>query len=141
MHPKSCSSLCDPMDCNPPGSSVHGILQAGESGLPCPPPGGLPHPGVELASLVSCIGRETTNTTWETEQHYFSYPSSNVSSGHCKVTLAFSYLKYNIRNQRSQFHIQFIWIPDGHILKGYICVCVCMCVYIYKYIYIIKNSS
>ena len=23
-----CSTLCDPMDCNPPGSSVHGILQA-----------------------------------------------------------------------------------------------------------------
>ena len=22
-------TLCDPMDCNPPGSSVHGILQAG----------------------------------------------------------------------------------------------------------------
>ena len=23
-----CSTLCDPMDCNPPGSSVHEILQA-----------------------------------------------------------------------------------------------------------------
>ena len=23
-----CSSLCDPLDCSPPGSSVHGILQA-----------------------------------------------------------------------------------------------------------------
>ena len=25
---KSCPTLCDPVDCNPPGSSVHGILQA-----------------------------------------------------------------------------------------------------------------
>ena len=25
---QSCSTLCDPMDCSPPGSSVHGILQA-----------------------------------------------------------------------------------------------------------------
>ena len=25
---KSYPTLCDPMDCNPPGSSVHGILQA-----------------------------------------------------------------------------------------------------------------
>ena len=25
---QSCPSLCDPKDCNPPGSSVHGILQA-----------------------------------------------------------------------------------------------------------------
>ena len=25
---QTCPTLCDPMDCNPPGSSVHGILQA-----------------------------------------------------------------------------------------------------------------
>ena len=24
-----CPTLCDPIDCSPPGSSVHGILQAG----------------------------------------------------------------------------------------------------------------
>ena len=23
-----CSTLCDPMDCSPPGSSIHGIFQA-----------------------------------------------------------------------------------------------------------------
>ena len=26
---QSCQTLCDPMDCSPPGSSVLGILQAG----------------------------------------------------------------------------------------------------------------
>ena len=26
---QSCPTLWDPMDCSPPGSSVHGILQAG----------------------------------------------------------------------------------------------------------------
>ena len=26
--PQSCPTVCDPMDCMPPGSSVHGILQA-----------------------------------------------------------------------------------------------------------------
>ena len=25
---QSCLTLCDPMDCSPPDSSVHGILQA-----------------------------------------------------------------------------------------------------------------
>ena len=25
---QSCPTLCDPMDCSPPGSSIHGILQA-----------------------------------------------------------------------------------------------------------------
>ena len=36
---QSCPTLCDPMDCSPPGSSVQGILQAEYwSGLPSPPP-------------------------------------------------------------------------------------------------------
>ena len=25
---QSCPTLCNPMDCSPPGSSVHGLLQA-----------------------------------------------------------------------------------------------------------------
>ena len=42
------------MDCSPPGSSLHGILQARNwSGLPCPPPGHLPDPGIEPSSLTS----------------------------------------------------------------------------------------
>ena len=28
MHAQSCQTLCDPMVCSPPDSSVHGILQA-----------------------------------------------------------------------------------------------------------------
>ena len=28
VHAQSCLTLCDPTDCSPPGSSVHGILQA-----------------------------------------------------------------------------------------------------------------
>ncbi|CAI9170252.1 unnamed protein product [Rangifer tarandus platyrhynchus] len=48
-------TLCDPMDCGPPGSSVHGILQARilESGLPCLPPGTLPNSGIKSVSLMS----------------------------------------------------------------------------------------
>ena len=43
-----CLTLCNPMDCSLPGSSVHGILQEEYwSGLPCPPPGDLPNPGIE----------------------------------------------------------------------------------------------
>ena len=42
------------MDCSLPGSSVHGILQARiQDGLPCPPPGALPNPGIEPESLMS----------------------------------------------------------------------------------------
>ena len=48
-------TLCDPMDCSPPGSSVHGILQAGiamEARLPCPPPGDFSNPGLKPAYLT-----------------------------------------------------------------------------------------
>ena len=39
-----CLTLCKPMDCSLPGSSVHGILHGQEywSGLLCPSPGDLP---------------------------------------------------------------------------------------------------
>ena len=49
---QSSPTLCDPMDPRgPPGSSVHGIFQAKFwSGLPCPPPGDLPHPGIVPAT-------------------------------------------------------------------------------------------
>ena len=113
------------MDCSPLGSSVHGDSPGKNSGVGC---GDLlqgsspPRGGTRLFCLLHW--QRDHSTMGETEQHYFSYPSSSVSSGRCKITVAFSYLKYNIRNQRSSFHFQFIWIPDGHILKGYVCVCV-----------------
>ena len=51
---QSCPTLCDPMDCSPPGSSVHGILQQEcWSGLSFPPPGDLPDSGIEPMSLKS----------------------------------------------------------------------------------------
>ena len=49
---QSCLTLCDPMHCSPPGSSVDGGFSWQEywSGLPCPPPGDLPNPGTEPGS-------------------------------------------------------------------------------------------
>ena len=45
-----CSSLCDPMDCSPPGSSVHEILQARILGCHALLQENLPNPGIELRS-------------------------------------------------------------------------------------------
>ena len=46
-----CLTLCNSMDCSLPGSSVHGIpRQEYWSGLPFPPPGDLPNPGVKSES-------------------------------------------------------------------------------------------
>ena len=68
---QSCPALCDPMNYSPPGSSVHRDSlgkNTGVGGLPCPPPGDLPDPGLELRSLMSpalADGFFTTSTTWE----------------------------------------------------------------------------
>ena len=50
---QSCLTLCDPMDCSLPSSSVHGISrQEYWSGLPFPSPGDLPHPGIKPGSPI-----------------------------------------------------------------------------------------
>ena len=55
--------------CSPPGSSVHGILQARIlEWVACPPPGDLPDPGIKPTSLMSLElagGFFTTGTTWD----------------------------------------------------------------------------
>ena len=48
---QSCPGLCDPMNCSPTGSSVHGILQA-RILLPFPSPADLHDPGIEPRSPV-----------------------------------------------------------------------------------------
>ena len=63
---QSSLTICDPVDCSPPGSSVHRIFQEEYwSRLPFPPPGDLPNPGIEPTSLTSpaLAGRFFTNST------------------------------------------------------------------------------
>ena len=49
----SSETLCDPMDCSPPGSSIMEFSrQEYWSGLPFPFPGDLPDPGIEPGSLA-----------------------------------------------------------------------------------------
>ena len=50
---QSCPTLCDPMDCSPPGSSVTEFSrQEYWSELPFPSPGDLPDPGMEPRSTA-----------------------------------------------------------------------------------------
>ena len=75
MDAQSCLTLCNPMDCSPPGSSVHEVFQAKKTwkgfhfllnpflkGLPFPTPGDLPYLGIKPTSPVSCIGRQIFTT-------------------------------------------------------------------------------
>ena len=62
---QSHATLCNAMDCSPPGSSVCGILQEKHwRELPFPPPRDLPNPGMEPTSLMSpaLAGRFLTAT-------------------------------------------------------------------------------
>ena len=69
VHAKSCLSLCDPMICSPPGSSVHGILQARiVEWVAMSFSRDLPNPGIKPASLTSptfASGSFTSSATWE----------------------------------------------------------------------------
>ena len=57
MYAKSlqlCPALCDPMDCSPPGSSIHGLLQTRIlEWVAIPSCRDLPNPGMETASPVT----------------------------------------------------------------------------------------
>ena len=67
---QSCPTLCNSMDCSPPGSSVHQDSPGKNIGVDCHDlfQGGLPNPGIEPRSLRSpALAGEffTTSTTWE----------------------------------------------------------------------------
>ena len=60
-----CLTLCDPMDCSPPGSR-----EEYWSGLPHPPSGDFPYPGIEpkfLTSPTLAGGFFNSSTIWEAQ--------------------------------------------------------------------------
>ena len=64
---QSCLTVCDPMDCSPPGSSVHEIFsrQGYWSVLPFPSPGDLPNPGIEARSPALQADSLPTELQWK----------------------------------------------------------------------------
>ena len=81
---QSCLTLFDPMDCSPPGSSVHGILQARILewvAMPPHPPGDLPNLGIEprsptLQVVLYCLSHQGSPRILE----WVAYPFSRGSS-------------------------------------------------------------
>ena len=74
---QSCPALCDPVDDSPPGSSVHGILQARILEWTAVSfSGDLPNPGIEPASLMSPTlagSFFTTGATWGAHVHVYMH--------------------------------------------------------------------
>ena len=69
---QSCSCLCNPMDCNPPGSSVHEILQARILDWVAMPSFRISSPPrnqtrVSCVSCISCTGKRILyhRVTWD----------------------------------------------------------------------------
>ena len=83
LHAKSLQSyltLCDSMDCSPPGFFVHGILQAGVlEWVAMPSSRGSSDPGIKPAFLMSpALADElfTTAATWEAQEGLKYLPKS-----------------------------------------------------------------
>ena len=79
-----CPSLCDPMEYSPQAPLSLGFSkQEHWSGLPCPPPGNLPNPEMEPASLASPAlagGLFTTGATWQAQKGTSRLGKSKITS-------------------------------------------------------------
>ena len=85
VHAYSCPTVCDPTECSPPGSSVHGTLQARILGWVAissfPPPGvGLSTPGIGPHLLHLLHWQVDSFTTWAMYWHVKRSPQ--WSCGH-----------------------------------------------------------
>ena len=89
---QSCLTLWDPKDCSPSGFSVQGILQQEYwSGLPFPPPGDLPDPGMELESPTSpalANGVFTTEPLGKPLSTHWGWPKTLAEKWHLWVLWA-----------------------------------------------------
>ena len=69
-----CLTLCDPMDCGPQGSSIHGIFQARvQEWVAFSSPGDLPDPELESRSLTlqaDALPSEPRGKNVEIQNHY-----------------------------------------------------------------------
>ena len=94
---QSCPSICDPVDCSQPGSSIHGNSPGKKTGVPCPPPVDLPNPGIkpkssslQVDSLPSEPPGKPKNTgvrSLSLPQGNFPTQESNSSLPHCMQIL------------------------------------------------------
>ena len=105
---QSCPTLCNPMNCNPSGSSVK--RSSGHeywSGLPCPPPGDLSGTGIKSVSFMPPAlagGFFTISATWKWFHHFNScyYLFFDQLGLKCSaITTAYGTFKISIKKKSS----------------------------------------
>ena len=95
---QSCPALCDPMDCSPPGSSVHGASPGTNSEwVACPLPGDLLNPEIEPTSPPLQADSLPSEPPWRPKntgvgslsllQGIFPTPELNWDVLHCRKIL------------------------------------------------------
>ena len=96
---QACPTLCDPMDCSPPGFSVHGDSPGKNTGVGCHAllQGDLPNPGIEPKSptlQADCLPAEPPGKPKNTGvgslsllQGIFPTQESNQDLLHCRWIL------------------------------------------------------
>ena len=96
---QSCLTLCDSVDYNPPGSSVHGIPQARIlEWVAMLYSRDLPDPGIKPTSLMSPAlagGFFTTSTTWEAQR--IQQCNSSLTLSTCLLLFSHSVVSDSLR--------------------------------------------
>ena len=110
-----CSTLCNPMNCSPPGSSVHGILQARILEWEAIPfSRGSSQPRDQTS--VSCIGRWILYqcATWEAQRNHCFMSVSAF------IRLHFFFFFKNIHHCIPDAQ-QYLWIEYSRFLVNKFC--------------------
>ena len=87
VHAQSCPTLCDPVDCSPPGSSVHGIFPGKNTGIGC---------HFLLQGIFLTQGSKPCLLHWQADSLPLSHlgsptaAHSTLSNGHCLKQKFFS---------------------------------------------------
>ena len=118
MSLKSCLTLWDPIDCSPPGSSVHGISQARIlEFLAIPSPWDLPNPGIEpmpLAALALAGRFFTTELPGKLLSWYDQFSSVTQSYSTLSDPMDCSMPGFPVHHQLLEFtqtHVH--WVSDA----------------------------
>ena len=106
---QSCLTLCDPMDCSPPGSSVCGILQEGIlewAAMPSSRGSSRPRDGTQVSHIAGIFF--TGWATREACQQQYVYVKRMVNARLCMVAIRKDFSLMDFGDMKNGVHIRFL---------------------------------